>query len=189
MLPLGISIGLIVRIGQLLVHDAKKAATLAKFVVLFTAVCGLVVSSSLYVLQNSIVTAFSHDQEVIEGSSHIWKQLCIYVFCLYCFGINQGIMRALGMQWRLAFMISSYLFLVVLPAVVYFAVIKKGGLYTQWTILAICYILFQIILVFGYIQEDWEAHSTMIKMSMRESIRRLSKTLDATETDALLGPV
>jgi Na+-driven multidrug efflux pump len=93
MLPLGISIGLTVRIGTVIAYDAHRAKLMAAWTMLLTAGLAAVVSLSLHFFQLPIIGLFTKDDDVIEESLVIWPNLSYYVFILYVFGINGAILR------------------------------------------------------------------------------------------------
>ena len=61
------------------------------------------------------------------------------------------------MQWQMALIIFGFLWLVTLPAILYFAVYKSGGLEAVWTLLPIFYTMMQILLAATYLTADWES--------------------------------
>lgn len=168
MIPLGISIGLTVRMGSVISTDVKKAKLMAAWCMGFTIVVAAVVSSLLYQFRIPIAKLFSDDPEVIQGCQEIWPKLCCYVFIIYIFGINSAILRALGLQWRMAAIIFVCLWLGTLPAIVIFAIQKQGGLDAVWSILPCFYILMQILLAASYLTLDWDKISLCIREKERE---------------------
>ena len=163
MIPLGILIGLTVRMGHIIAEHPQKAKLLATYVMAFTAAMGVAAAAALYAFRHWIIRWFTNDPAVVEGALAIWSNLCYYIVLLYIFGISQAILRALGMQWRLAAIISVCLYGVTLPAVVYFAMVRGGGLPALWTVLPICYAFMQVALAMGYVTVDWTAHAAMIR--------------------------
>jgi Na+-driven multidrug efflux pump len=93
MIPLGIMIGLTVRMGHVIAHDVEHAKLLAGWCMLFTTILGGVVSGLLYQFRVEIAMLFTIDEEVIQGCKEIWPKLCIYIFIIYIFGINSAILR------------------------------------------------------------------------------------------------
>jgi MATE family multidrug resistance protein len=93
MLPLGISIGLTVRIGTVIAYDAQRAKLMAGWTMLLTAALGAVISFSLHFFQLPIIRLFTTDDKVILESQAIWPMLSFYVFILFVFGINAAILR------------------------------------------------------------------------------------------------
>lgn len=82
--------------------------------------------------------------------------MCIFVFVLYVFSINRAIMRALGMQWRIAAVVVSCVWCGALPTIIYMAVYLKQGLDAVWTILPLFYSIMQILLILSYTRVDWK---------------------------------
>ena len=164
MLPLGIAIGLQVRMGTVLATDVPRAKRMAAWCMGFTAVLAVLVASCLYTMRVQIVLLFSSDPEVLEGCEAIWSKLSIYIFVLYIFGINSAILRSLGMQWHLAAIVLGVCWCCALPLIVYFSIIRGGGLDVIWTILPICYTAMQVLIVMTYtINCDWEEIGRQIR--------------------------
>ena len=154
---LGMSIGLTVRMGHVIAYDTVKAKLLASWCMFFTVIFGAIMATILYLFRIEIVMLFTDDMGVVEGCKEIWAKLCCYVFMLHIFGINAAILRVLGMQWRMAMIIFGFLWFVTLPAIVYFAVHRGGGLDAVWTILPIFYIVMQVFLALSYLTADWDS--------------------------------
>ena len=152
---LGMSIGLTVRMGHVIAYDINKAKLLAFWCMLFTIVFGAILTSGLYLFRLEISMLFTDDPEVLQGCKNIWPKLCCYIFILHIFGINTAILRALGLQWRMAAIIFSFLWIVTLPCIIYFAVHQNGGLDAVWTILPVFYTAMQLFLMFSYLFADW----------------------------------
>ncbi|KAL7575149.1 hypothetical protein ACA910_018642 [Epithemia clementina (nom. ined.)] len=170
MIPLGVGIGLAVRVGHLLAqhqqqqHDHARflgAKSLALSCLLFTSVMGLVVAMILYLMRFHVISCFTQreDGPVFALALAIWPYFCCYVFLIFVMGISTSILRALGLQWRAAGITSITLYGITLPAVLYFAVYRNGGLVTQWKVVPICYVGLQIALILGYIRINWEEHA------------------------------
>lgn len=170
MIPLGISIGLTVRMGSVISTDVKKAKLMAAWCMGFTIVIAALVSSLLYQFRIPIAKLFSDDPEVIQGCQDIWPKLCCYVFIIYIFGINSAILRALGLQWRMAAIIFVCLWLGTLPTIFIVAVQKEGGIDAVWNILPCFYIFMQILLAASYLTLDWDELSLKIHEKEREHI-------------------
>ena len=97
----------------------------------------------------------------------IWHAVCTYIFLMYIMMINFAIYRALGMQWRGAAVISASLYGFTLPLVVYFTMVKQGGLMAQWAVLPKCYTVLNVTLVLGYSCLDWNSHAAQIKKQLQ----------------------
>mgnify|MGYP005680680015 CR=1 FL=1 len=179
---LGMSIGLTVRMGNVLAYDSAKAKLLASWCMFFTVIFGAILSCTLFLFRIEIAGLFTDDPEVISGCKEIWPKLCYYIFMLHVFGINSAILRALGLQWRMAVIIFCFIWLVTLPNVVYFAVHRGGGLSVVWTILPIFYTIMQFFLVGSYITSDWESIGKAIhKSSHGDQSQKVSIRDDETK--------
>ncbi|KAG7348078.1 MATE efflux family protein [Nitzschia inconspicua] len=154
---LGISMALSIRIGHIVVHDVWKAKQLAAWSMLFTTLFGGVVSFGLKIFRLEICKLFTSDEDVIRGCEAIWPKLCCYVFILHIFGINSAILKALGMQWRMAAIICLCLWLGAFPCLLCFAVRHDGGLDVIWNVLPLSYGFMQVLLVLSYATADWES--------------------------------
>jgi multidrug resistance protein, MATE family len=154
---LGISMGLSNRIGHLVVHDGTRAKKLAAWSMLFTTMFGGMVSLGLKIFRLNICMLFTSDEDVFRGCEVIWPRLCLYIFILHIFGVNSAIVKALGMQWWMAAIIFLCLWMGALPALLFFAVYRGGGLDVVWNVLPISYGVMQILLVSSYVNSDWEA--------------------------------
>jgi len=153
---LGMSIGLTVRMGNVIAYDIVKAKLLASWCMLFNVIFGAFLASVLFIFRIEIAGLFTNDPEVVQGCEEIWPKLCIYIFILHIFGINSAILRSLGLQWRMAVIIFSFLWFITLPSIVYFAVHRGGGLTAVWSVLPVFYAIMQIILALAYITADWD---------------------------------
>lgn len=154
---LGMGIGLTVRMGHIIAYDTVKAKLLASWCMFFTVIFGAVMSTSFYVFRVEIAMLFTDDMEVVEGCKAIWGKLSCYIFMLHPFGINAAILRVLGLQWRMAIIIFGFLWFVTLPAIIFFAVYRGGGLDVVWSILPIFYSVMQVFLALSYVTADWES--------------------------------
>jgi MATE family multidrug resistance protein len=180
MIPLGISIGLTVRMGTVLATDVPRAKKMAAWCMGFTIIVGGIVSSVLYLSRVPIVLLFTNDPEVLQGCVDIWPKLCVYVFILYIFGINSAILRALGMQWHVAAIVFGICWFLALPTIVYFSIYRGGGLDAIWTILPFFYIVMQVLLVMCYMNCSWED----IGQGIREEHLKRQNSINKGETDA-----
>jgi len=172
MIPLGLSIGLSIRIGHVLGESVKKAQLLAAGCMGCAIMVALVLVTTIYHLQDEIIGLFSKDKEVVEGCQKIWFNVCIYIVMIFIFGINSGIMRALGLQWKLAAVICTILWCIALPVIVHVAIRKGGGVPAIWDHLPIFYAILNAIIVIVYTTADWQRISDSIqerKMSLNDS--------------------
>jgi len=156
MIPLGISIGLSVQMGKLLPVSVDRAKKLAACTMIFTVVVAICVATLLHVFQLEVISAFTSDGDVIEGCNLIWKDLCIHIVIMYIFGINSGILRALGLQWRMAATVISVLWFGGLPTIIFFCFGRGGGLVQMWNILPRLYAVLNFCLSLGYMTANWQ---------------------------------
>ena len=185
MIPLGIMIGLTVRMGHVIAYDVKRAKLLAGWCMLFTTILGAVVATLLYQFRVEIASMFTNDKEVIQGCKDIWPKLCYYIFILYIFGINSAILRALGMQWHLAAVIFVCLWIGTLPTIATFAIHRNGGIDAVWNTLPVFYTIMQVLLAWCYLSADWHLISKKVREHALETVAEV-ETMPATEETHLL---
>lgn len=185
MIPLGIMIGLTVRLGHLIAFDVKRAKKLAAWCMLFSTMLGVIVSSLLYQFRIEISMLFTSDEEVIQGCADIWPKLCYYIFVLYIFGINSAILRALGMQWKMAAIIFGCLWMGTLPAIFFFAVYRGGGIGAVWNTLPVFYTILQVLLTYSYATADWHKISKEVRAQAMQSVENANASFETEETRLL----
>ena len=184
MLPLGISIGMSVRIGQVIAEDVATAKMIAIWTLGLTAVLAILMAAIMYSFQRPIVAFFTSDDEVIRGCEQIWPHACILIIALSIFGTNAGIMRALGLQWRQATVVIFCAWVLTVPTILYLSVYRGGGLELMWKILPCTYLLMDIILVFVIMTEDWQAIG---KAARERRISNIAPILVSDEKSDLLN--
>jgi multidrug resistance protein, MATE family len=167
---LGISIGLTVRMGNVISTDVQRAKRMATLCMAFSVTVGAAVSMALFPFRVAIARMFTDDPEVIQGCQDIWPKLCYYVFLLHIFGINSAILRALGLQWRMATIIFVVLWFFTLPSIVVVAKWNHGGLNAVWSILPCCHTIMQVLLAASYLTLDWHKISEHIRENEREGM-------------------
>lgn len=167
MVPLGISIGLSVRMGVLLPVSVDGAKRLAAVTMLFTICAGITISAVIYKYQTWIVSMFTSDEEVFEGCQRIWFQLCVYLVLLWIFCVSGGILSALGLQWRTAANMFIVLWVWTIPAIIYSCIYDGKGYYHMWKILPLSYIVLDIGLTITYLTADWEGIGAKIKLDRK----------------------
>lgn len=157
MLPLGISIGMTVRIGALLSKkNVSGAKRLVRLGTIFVACLAALVALIIYCFRDGIIRLFTNDEKVVQGCKTIWPYLCVFIFLDYGYCINYGILKALGKQWLCCGIIMLNLWIIAFPTTLYVAVIKNGGLSVIWKIVPAFYVLLNICLVTSYtIFIDW----------------------------------
>lgn len=162
MLPLGISMGLSIRLGATLTYDVSKAKMLVSYTIGLTILIALLVCIGIYHYQAWIINMFTNDEAVFAGCSKIWWKVCIDIFFLYILGINGGILRALGMQWQMAATVFIVLWCIALPVITRMCIYQDGGLDLMWSLIPITYFILNLCLSFCYITADWNAISASI---------------------------
>mmetsp|Transcript_36266 Transcript_36266/g.79339 ORF Transcript_36266/g.79339 Transcript_36266/m.79339 type:complete len:546 (+) Transcript_36266:79-1716(+) len=170
MIPLGTSVGLSVRIGNVLAHDVDRAKRIAAWTMGFATLLAALQSLLVHFLQDWIIRLFTTDEDVIEACDEIWPMVSMYVFILNIFGINSGIIRALGLQLRMALVIFVVLWCCTLPTVYYLAVRRGGELAAMWTINCIAYSTMNVVLIALYVTADWNKISKGIRRKTKNSI-------------------
>ena len=181
---LGIMMALVVRMGQMLTYGTRKAKLLAGWCMLFTTIFGAVLAILLHIYRLKICMLFTDDEEVIRGCEVIWPKLCYYIFVLHIFGIQCAILRALGMQWRMAGIIFGCLWLGALPCMMYFY--KGGGLPVVWDILVVSYSIMQFFLVLSYCNSDWD--SIVREVARRNVMDEVMEEVELEEETSSLLP-
>jgi MATE family multidrug resistance protein len=165
MIPLGISIGMIVRLGNLLPVDVNGAKRLAAYTMIFTVILAILVSAIIYQNQKWIVSLFTTDEIVIKGCEIIWTKLCIYNILLWIFCVSRSILNALGLQWRTAVTMFCVLWCATIPFIQYSCVNRKDGFYLMWNILPWSYAALNVGLTICYVTADWETIATKISVT------------------------
>mmetsp|Transcript_14963 Transcript_14963/g.21838 ORF Transcript_14963/g.21838 Transcript_14963/m.21838 type:complete len:223 (-) Transcript_14963:843-1511(-) len=186
MIPLGTSIGVSVRLGSALAEDncdPYRAKCIASWAMGFIIVLGGVLSLLLHFFERLIVSLFTTDEAVFELCSKIWHYVAIHNFNLYIYGINGGILRALGYQWHMAGVIVVILWLITLPIVLRVSIRRGGGIKAMWSIMPYVYGVQNVVLASIYICSDWRKRGKKLQISME--LRRNS-IVDEQYTDGSL---
>ncbi|KAL7578020.1 hypothetical protein ACA910_014962 [Epithemia clementina (nom. ined.)] len=156
MIPLGVGMGLAVRMGHLIAAgDRLQAKSLAIGCALVISAIGVVVATTLYLWRRHVIAWLTKNAHVNSLALEIWPYFCLYMWLIHIMGISSSILRALGVQWRAAGITFGILYGVTLPAVWYAAVWNQGGLVMQWKVVAIAYVGLQMALVLGYARINW----------------------------------
>jgi Na+-driven multidrug efflux pump len=116
MTPLGLSIGISARVGQLLaegnVEGAKMVNRAATLIGVATVTTQAIV---FFAASDAIIGAFTQDEAVACKCRRIWPLACSYIIFDGTFGVQMGTMRALGLQCRMTVAVTSSLWLIGLP--------------------------------------------------------------------------
>lgn len=165
-------------------NDVKRAKVIAATCLGFVMLLAIIVATLMYHLQEQVIALFTNDEQVVLGCEQIWPKVCFYIIMNFVFGINGGILRALGMQWHMAAIICIVLWFAALPTLIYVTVIREGGVNAIWTCLPLFYLVLNVLLVHSYVTADWNSVS-------REVQRRKSSIAEtiANETTLLLDGI
>lgn len=185
MIPLGLSIGTVVRIGQELPTNPQKAKRIAGWSLTLIFIMGCVIAILSFFYQDFVVGLFSNDPAVSAACRQIWPFVCLHIILEYVFYLQAAIMRALAMQWRLAVCISSCLWGILLPVVLWLAVANGGGLKTLWVLCPVGYTAMNTVLRFSYAYIDWNEKSFEAQRKLQHCSTK-SGTKRATEESSLL---
>merc|ERR1711966_644815 len=101
--------------GALFSNSVQKVKYLVAIVLVFIFVLAATVASFIYFSRDFVISLFTEDEEVILGCHRIWPNISIYLFLLYFYCVNSYITRALGQQWRMAFIVLVTLWCITLP--------------------------------------------------------------------------
>mmetsp|Transcript_10009 Transcript_10009/g.19245 ORF Transcript_10009/g.19245 Transcript_10009/m.19245 type:complete len:522 (-) Transcript_10009:369-1934(-) len=182
MLPLGLSIGTVVRIGQELPTNPQHASLIAKWSLILALISGTIVALGVYLSQDFVVGLFTTDPAVFKACRRIWPYVSVHLVVEYLFCLQSYVMRALAMQWRMALCLTACLWGLLLPTVFWQAVRNGGGLGTLWTLLPIGYAFTNVVMRFSYAYVDWNEKS----LEARKKLQSLDTDFGRTEQASLL---
>jgi Na+-driven multidrug efflux pump len=89
----GCSIGVTVRVGQVLGSDPDRAKLIATWSLALIFVVGGIVASILYVFEDLFVALFTRDPDVFYSCHQIWFLVCIHIWIMFVFGLQSAILR------------------------------------------------------------------------------------------------
>lgn len=192
MIPIGIGVALSIRLGATLPRNVKRAQQLVVGCGLVSTALFAIMSILLWTFRFRIFHLFTSEQDVLEvslccfealvrldascdlivrlplvllsqGCERIWWKVVVYFFVLAIFGINMGVATGLGMQWTLGVVTFLFLWVLGLPAVYFFALVRDGGLNTAWTWVYPPYVAMNAVLIVAFSRADWYAISAAIR--------------------------
>lgn len=181
----GFSVGTVVRIGQELPTNPRRAHLVADWSLTLTIVTGCFVGTIMYLNQDFVVGMFTTDPAVFDECRQIWHLVCVHLIIDYILGVQGAIMRALAMQWRMAVCITSCLWGLSFPMVLCLAVRNGGGLKTMWILLPLTYTITNTAMRLSYAYVDWNAKSKEAQRKLQLSSTELGP-LGPTEETSLL---
>ena len=132
MVPLAVSIAVSARIGLLLsTQRVAMARALTRLIqTLFLVVCAAY-SAGFYHARHWIISGFTSDTDVIARSEALWPWVVSFIFFDGIMGVQQGFLRALGLQQRMMWVFFGWLWLAGLPAAFLIA-FESHGLLPTW---------------------------------------------------------
>lgn len=80
MLPLGVSVGLAVRMGYVIAHDPHRAKSLAKWCLGLIVVLGAIVACCLHFFRYQIIRMFTHDEGMLLSATTLGLLFSFFVF-------------------------------------------------------------------------------------------------------------
>jgi Na+-driven multidrug efflux pump len=163
MIPYGIGIALSIRLGVTLPRNVKRAQQLVMGCALVSTGPFAIMTILMFTYRNLIFQLFTKDPDVLDGCERIWWKVVVFFFVLTIFGISMGIATGLGMQWTLGIVNLVFTWIIGLPAICYFALLRGGGLESVWTWECIPYIFMNAVLVVAFCLADWHAISVAIR--------------------------
>ena len=163
MIPYGIGVALSIRLGVTLPQNVKRAQQLVMGCALVSTGPFAIMTILMYTYRNLIFQLFTNDPDVLDGCERIWWKVVVFFFVLTIFGISMGIATGLGMQWTLGIVNLVFTWIIGLPAICYFALLRGGGLESVWTWECIPYIFMNAVLVVAFCLADWHAISVAIR--------------------------
>jgi MATE family multidrug resistance protein len=175
MLPIGIGIALSIRLGLTLPHSITRAKRLVVGCFLVSTLIFAAFSILMFTYREAIFRVFVSDEDVLAGCDRIWWKVTVYFFSIGVFGINCGIATGLGMQWTLGVVNTFFLWVIGLPALSYFAIVRGGGVDTAWALIYPPYILINIVLMVAFYLADWRKIQTDIRK--REGVGELMEAV------------
>lgn len=128
----------------------------------------------------SVVVLLTHALcSFLKGALQLWWQVCVFLFIVALFWFVASAASGLGLQWTVGVVNMAALWIFSTPAVVYFAVIRGGGLYVAWLCLWPPYFGMVALLVYKIVSFDWEGFSQAVRE--REGLeRKEAETVDET---------
>lgn len=179
MIPLGLSIALSIRMGHIMSKSPKRAQALAAISVATTTLFGILLAAMFYYTRDFVVGRFTTNADVIAGCREIWPNVCIVLVLRFVYCINTGILRGLGMQWRMAGIVLLVLWFSCIPTLIHVGVYGGGGVVAIWTWLPYFYVALNVLLILCYVLPDWERINDSIEKKKTAS----EVSADTTDND------
>lgn len=181
MIPLGLSIALSIRMGSAMSESIAKAKVLAAISMGTSVLFGILLAIGFYFSRDLIVRQFTTNTEVFAGCKEIWPDVCVVIVLRFIYVMNTGILRGLGMQWRMAGIVLLVLWISCIPTLIHVGIYNGGGVTAIWRVLPWFYVALNILLSLCYMVANWQEINDAIKAKKDKS-----QGLVATEESSLL---
>jgi multidrug resistance protein, MATE family len=168
MIPFGIGTALAVRLGIVLPRSVKQAQHLTLASLIGSALIVGLITLWMYLDRARVFSIFTSEPEVLAGCERVWWKVCVLYLNLGLFGVNTGVATGLGMQWLFGAVTLICLWVVSLPGIYYFAIVKGGGLDVAYTWIFTPYVFMNIYLAYVFWSLDW--HKIQIDIRIREGM-------------------
>jgi MATE family multidrug resistance protein len=163
-MPSGLSIATTTRVGALLAQGkVRSAKQLTRNVAIVTLCLGLTSAILIWLAREPLIYTFSVDPEVQALARSVWPRLCLFLLLDATFGVQCGLLRALGMQ-------------VIYAAIVFVCLAfpwgSNMGLAGMWLGMPGAYVILNICLLFAAFWRNWKNYSDSVVE--RERLNRMA---------------
>lgn len=164
MIPMGIAIGTTVQVGKALARrSVVSAKKITRWSIYLSFTLSILYSVLIYVFRRSVIASYTNDAEVASGALTIWPWVCFFFFSDALFGIQRGILAALGKQDLMSVCVGVSLWIVGLPLAYVVVYVTKGGVLGLWQIMVVPYGLLNVsMFVMWWWWVDWEEVSRKV---------------------------
>jgi MATE family multidrug resistance protein len=173
--PSGLSIATTTRVGALLAQGKVRGAKqLTRNVAIVTICLGCTSAIVIWLLREPLIYTFAVDPNVQDLARSIWPRLCLFLLLDALFGVQCGLLRALGMQVIYAGIVFVCLFVIGLPIIASLAFPwgSKMGLAGMWIGMPIAYVVLNLCLLCASFWRNWKKYSDAVVE--RERLIRIS---------------
>lgn len=169
MAPIGVSIALATRVGQLIGEGRPRHAKLvarATFGLGMGVVCSYVAAVSL--AARPIASFFTTEEAspaVFAATLGLWPLVCTFLVFDGFFMLLSGVVRALSLQLQASACVLLSLWALGMPAVLLVAFRTDGGLRGVWTVLIASYAALDVLCGAVVLRTDWARVSAAVRAS------------------------
>lgn len=163
--PSGVSIATTARVGALLAQGkVVRAQKLARAVFLLTFCVTVTIAGCVLLLERPITSLFSKDSDVeVRALTHsVWPLVCGFLLLDSLFGMQSGLLRALGLQLAFSLIVLVCLFGLGLPLIWAMTFPLELGFVGMWIALPISYVVLNLCLLAAHCCRDWQAYSDQV---------------------------